>query len=343
MSTAPTILQNQDSFSTREYRSHATPLKEELNSTPSLRWFRRFHNNGFMAGILMYLCASRYDAVVTVSHRPAMAYGLLNRLAPGNRAVHIAKEFFFGEKPSGSISLKSLILEKLYRFSLKNVDAVIVNATGEIAPYAESLDISQDRFRFIAWPSNVDTPEMITENDGSIFAVGRSLRDWQTFFMAVEGLSTRCVVVASRRDVAGLRVPANVELHCDISHGRYLELLKQSGIVVLPLLETCRSTGQASFLEAMAYGKPVIVANVTGAWDYISDRSSGLLYHPGDADDLTRAIRELDDETFRHAIARGGFDAITARFNKKAYACAMLDTINTVIAQKAAGNIKEQA
>lgn len=335
MSTALKILQNQDSFSTHEYRCHATPLKKALKDKPYPGWFHKFQNSGFIAGFLMYVCATGYDAVVTVSHRPAMVYGLLNRLGARKRAVHIAKEFFFDDEQSGHVSLKNLLFKKLYRFSLKNIDAVIVNATGEIAPYAGMLNIPESRFKFIAWPSNIDDPEMIEDDDGSIFAVGRSLRDWQTFFRAVDGLPVRCVVVASRGDVAGLPVPANVELHCDISHGLYLDLLKRARIVVLPLLETRRSTGQASFLEAMAYGKPVVVASVTGAWDYIADRSSGLLYRPGAADDLKRAIRELDDQIFYRAIARGGFDAITTRFNKRAYACAMLDAVNAVIAEQA--------
>ncbi len=331
------ILQNQEGFSTEDYRSRATPLVVALERRGVPLWIGALRRNGFAAGALMYLCAGEYDAIVTVSHRPAIVYGLLNRIAPRKRSIHVAKEFFFEVKTGKGGSLKKRLLTALYRFSLKNVDAVIVNASGEITPYARQLGIPEDRFIFIEWPSNIDQPCILEENDGSLFAAGRSLRDWKTLFMAVDGLPIHCVVVATRADVADLRVPENVELHCDITHGRYLEFLKRAKIVVVPLLETKRSTGQASFLEAMAYGKPVIVTGVTGVWDYISDRRTGLIFRPGDAADLRRAIDELNgDEGLRNVIVQGGFDAVVSRFCKQRYASDMLKTIDLLHAARTA-------
>ena len=327
----PRILQNQETFSTEEYRHRVTPLVVALERRNIPCWIRNLRSNAFFAGALMYLCADEFDVVVTVSHRPAMVFGLLTRLFSRRKALHVAKEFFFEGVAVNANSIKNQLLSGLYRFALANLDAAVVNATAEINAYARDLGLPKNRFIFIPWPSNISQPEMIEDSDGSIFAVGRSLRDWDTFFKAVEGLKQRCVVVASRADVSNLRVPANVELHCDIAHDKYLSLLQQSKIVVVPLLETSRSTGQASFLEAMAYGKPVIVAGVTGAWDYISNRNSGLLYRPGDVLNLRQTIEELDnDQALRNTIARGGLEAIQNRFNKQTYAQEMLATIDTL-------------
>ena len=325
------ILQNQDDFSTREYRELATPLWHALERGHVPKWIRDLRHNDFIAGFLLYLCAGEYDVVVTISHRPALVYGLFNRLFPRKGKKHLAKEFFF-EMQEEDGRLKHSLLTPVYRFALKNADAVIVNATSEISTYANLLHIPESRFHFIPWPTNIDEPYMRTETDGSVLAVGRSLRDWETFFRAVNGLDVRCVVIASRGDLAGLRVPENVELHCDISHAQYLQFLKRAKIVVLPLKETCRSTGQASFLEAMAYGIPVIAADVTGVADYIKNRENGLLYTPGNDSELRQTILELcSNASLSSEIARRGYESILSRFNKRSYALALIEIIRGLL------------
>jgi len=322
------ILQNQDSFSTDEYRRHATPLVVVLENSKIFRWVKSWRRNGFFSGLLMYLFAPGFDVVVTVGHRPAMVFGLLNRLFPRKNIKHVAKEFFFEDKGLQGWKPVQNILAAFYRYSIKNVDAIIVNASGEIKPYAHSLGLSESQFRFIPWPSNINEPIHIPENDNSILAVGRSLRDWNTFFQAVEGLDRRCVVVASKRDIQELRVPANVELHLDIGRDTYLELLKKAMLVVIPLVETKRSTGQASFLEAMAFGKPVIVADVVGATDYIIDGLNGITYFSGVSADLSNKISGLIGNTdLRNRIAGQGLLSVLHKFNKKSYAQTFLRTI----------------
>lgn len=327
------ILQNQEGFSTDEYRRCATPLVDALDRKPIPQWLKGLRHNGFVAGLLMYLCADGYDAVVTVSHRPAMVYGLLNRLIPRKRPIHVAKEFFFEDEAGGARSLKSRVLSGLYRFSLKHVQAVIVNATGEIAPYSRFLRLPESRFRFIPWPSNIGEPKRIDGHDGTVLAVGRSLRDWKTFFQSVEGLDLRCVVIASRQDVQGLRVPTNVDIFLDVPHVAYLQFLQRAMTVVIPLRETKRSTGQACFLEAMAYGKSVVVADVIGARDYISNGDNGLTYRPGDAADLREKISALaTDHALRERLAGRGLQSVVTRFNKTVYAQAMIAAVSEVLA-----------
>jgi len=330
------ILQNQDSFKTLEYKSRVTTLLEELRQHPMMGLLVKFRHNGFIAGFLLYHCAGRFDVVVTVSHRPAMVYGLLGRLFMRRRPAHIAKEFFFGESAEGSnISIMKKMLDCLYRYALKNVDAVIVSATGEITFYAKKLELPESRFIFIPWPSNIDNPTMIEGNDGSILAVGRSLRDWQTFFKVAECVPFRCVVVASRKEVSGLMVPPNVEIYCEISYQRYLELLKLAKIVVIPLLETKRSTGQASFLEAMAYGKPVVVADVIGAVDYIKDRVNGLLYRSEDFFDMRDKILQImNNDDLCEKLSRGGLFSVVEEYNKTKYANKMIDIIHSIYIKK---------
>lgn len=313
------VLQNQDHFSTELIRAHVTPLRVEMERTP-LRALCGLRHQGVIAGIAMQILRSRYDVVVTLGHRAALTYGAISRFLPRSRTAHVAKELFFEVVP-GDQSLRMRVLRALYRFAFARVDGVILNSSGEIAPYAELFGLPRSRFRFLPWPSNIDDPSVVPTSDGSVLAVGRSLRDWPTFFRAVADMPWSCVVIASRSDVQGLQVPPNVDLRVDVPREEFLNALDLAAIVVVPLVETTRSTGQATFLEAMARGKPVIVADVVGAHDYIEDGRTGCTYRPGDPDDLRAKIHELlADPARRDELAEQGVRAIRTKFNKEQYA-----------------------
>ena len=220
--------------------------------------------------------------------------------------------------------MKSLIFRYLYRYAFASLDTLVVNATGEIEPYARSIGQPTAKVRFIPWPSNIDEPRLIERSGGYLFAAGSSLRDWTTFFEAVADLGLPSVVVASAKDMRGQKVPENVDLHLDIPYERYKALLKDARVVVVPLLKTQRSTGQSCFLEAMSYGKPVITASVVGTVDYIAEGLNGLYYRPGDCASLKEAIsRLMGDEDLRRTISINGLVSIEKTFNSEAYVGAL--------------------
>jgi glycosyltransferase involved in cell wall biosynthesis len=279
----------------------------------------------------MFLAARGFRVAVTVGHRPALVFGGLRRLFGRRGVLHIAKEFFIEEADTprtGWGGLLGRLKMALYRWALRDVDLMVVNARGECPAYARLFRLPPERVAFLPWPSNIDEPQWFREHDGSILAVGRSLRDWRTFFRAVDGLPHRVVVVASRADLAGLTAPANVTVLTDIPHAEYLRLVRRAMFVVLPLVATPRSTGQATFLECMACGKPVLVTEVVGSVDYIRHGENGLLCPPADPDALRReAVRLAEEPALRERLARGGLRSIRERFNKSRYARDMLELI----------------
>jgi len=326
------ILQNQDSFVTEEYREYAVPLVDVLDEKLYCKFVRDLRKNGFVCGLLLFIFSTRFDVVVSVSHRPSMVYGLLNRLFAKRGKIHIAKEFFF-EVPA-ELSFKRRLFWMLYRFAIKHVTAIVVNSSGEVEPYARLLNLPASRFHFIPWPTNVNTPWLVHSHDNYVFASGKSFRDWETFFAAVEGLEQKVVVVASGADMKHRTLPSNVTLHTDISHEQYEEILKRATVVVVPLIETQRSTGQASFLEAMAYGKPVVVTRVVGTVDYIEDGNNGVFYAAGNAPELREKIELLcTDQSLREKLSSNALRSVETRFNKRCYANAMIDLAKSLLGE----------
>jgi glycosyltransferase involved in cell wall biosynthesis len=175
----------------------------------------------------------------------------------------------------------------------------------------------------LPWPSNLPV-EKPTADDGSVFAAGRSFRDWATLFAAARDVPARFVVVAEAASMAGLERPANVELHCDVPREHYLHLLRRARLVVVPLRPTVRSAGQAALLEAMALGKPVLTARTPGVLDYLRPEDNGAFYEAEEAHSLAAELnRLLGDAALRDRLAAGGVRSIETVFNKGHYARAV--------------------
>ncbi len=70
-----------------------------------------------------------------------------------------------------------------------------------------------------------------------------------------------------------------------------------------------------SILEAMAAGKPVVITDVGGAQEVVSDRETGLLVSPGSARALAESISGLlADSSYRAALASAARQSISRRF-----------------------------
>jgi glycosyltransferase involved in cell wall biosynthesis len=255
-----------------------------------------------------------HQVVITSDYRTSLVFGALSNVY-GRLALHVVKELYLDESV-----LRSVRARRVFRWCLRRCECVITNGTAEIDAYSEFLGLPRERFHFLAWPANLPA-EHPTGDDGSVFAAGRSCRDWATLFAAAASVPARFVVVAEAAAVAGLARPANVELYCDVPRERYLHLLRRARVVVVPLLPTIRSAGQAALLEAMALGKPVLTAQIAGVVDYLRPNQTGVFYQAEDAGSLARELnRLLSSADFRARIAAGGQRSVETVFNKRCYA-----------------------
>lgn len=76
------------------------------------------------------------------------------------------------------------------------------------------------------------------------------------------------------------------------STGEALRLLYQgAAFVVVP--SECYENAPMSILEAFAYGKPVVGSRIGGIPELVLDGRTGLLFTPGDAEDLKEKVTDL--------------------------------------------------
>ena len=77
--------------------------------------------------------------------------------------------------------------------------------------------------------------------------------------------------------------------------GRDLDcLIRNSAFVVFPSI--CYENAPFSILESFSYGKPVIGSNLGGVSELITDGEDGLVFEPGNSEDLSRKIQFLIDK-----------------------------------------------
>jgi len=317
------ILQNQRVV-TPPYSSYVTYLYDKLPTfLPVL--LKRIPYREFLEGAIQFLLSKQYDAVVTAGHRPAIVFAVLSRLT-GLEKKQVVKELFIDER-----GVQSKFASFLYRWAFKNVSLIITNSSGEIPYMMNWLRIPENRFKFIPWPANIPATETLSDEGDYVFAAGRSFRDWDTFFKAVQSVDAEYVIVAPKEDIPESKLPNRIEVHCGIPHNEYLNLLRRAKIVVIPLKNTFRSVGQAVMLEAMALGKPIIAARVVGVKDYIKQDVNGVYYEPGSASDLRNAIfRILKDNKLRENLSDEAKKSIQNCFNKENYSNMMLETMEKV-------------
>jgi len=145
---------------------------------------------------------------------------------------------------------------------------------------------------------------------GPVLSVGRELRDYPTWFEALEGTDLRALVIASspwsRREdqTAGRTIPENVQLKKGLTYEELRACYRAAPLVVVPLQDVASPAGITSILEAMACSRPVVVSDTPGIREVIRPGVTGELVPCGDAGALRRTVQDLLAEPER--LARMG-------------------------------------
>lgn len=205
-----------------------------------------------------------------------------------------------------------------YRWVYQSVDRVYYFSRNQSQILEEGLQLSPDRLRYL--PFGVDTENFVpSEHAGEDFvlAVGRDRgRDWRTFFRAVDGLDLKVKVCSRPSDVAGHRVPGNVELLGYVDRQQYRELLGNALLVSIASRPMVYPSGQSVLLEAMATGKAVVVTSTPALADYMQVGIDCLGVAISDPDALRLGIETLaGDADLRRRLEREARRSAVERFS----------------------------
>jgi len=246
--------------------------------------------------------------------------------------------------PSGRVMIANYILKLLLRRGLsivyydlilqrpeKLIEKIIARFKGvllsqadyyyflhkDISGYLKYYSLIADKARYVPFKANnmryID--EITAEDNGYIFSAGISHRDYDLLFSALGelGYEAKVVIPLSRLGMHNTiftqdNVPDNIELLTgDIDQFSWNELLAKSRIVVLPIIkDVLQPAGISVCLEAMAFGKPVVISKGTSVNGLITEDEAEL-YDGSDKGSLKRAISRIwNDHERRNKIAING-------------------------------------
>lgn len=231
-------------------------------------------------------------------------------------------------------------LPALRHRSLLNADVFVAPSRYTIDRLIDTQGVSQAKAIRLPWPLSSDFLGLVGQRDTLrvpdafpkglvVLATARLAADEK--YKGVDHLiraiallapkipALRLAVIASGDDVARheqlareLGIADRARLFVGLSPAETAACYSQCDVFALP------STGEGFgfvFLEAMAFGKPVIGAAAGGVTDIIEHERNGLLVAPGNIDDLAAALEKLlASESLRAQLGRAGAESVRSQF-----------------------------
>jgi len=95
--------------------------------------------------------------------------------------------------------------------------------------------------------------------------------------------------------LVALRNIPEVEILDLMQHSELIARIAAAGVCVVPFKDVpdLSQTYPIKVLEYLSLGKPVVASNIHGMAQLITHGQNGLLFHPGDAEDLARNLADL--------------------------------------------------
>jgi phosphatidyl-myo-inositol dimannoside synthase len=187
----------------------------------------------------------------------------------------------------------------------------------DLASHAEALTVPADfpRGLVVLATARLASDEKYKGVDQLIRAVSRLAPQIQPLQLAV--IASGDDLPRHQRLAREVGISDRVRFFPGLSQAEIAACYSHSDVFALP------STGEGFglvFLEAMAFGKPVIGAAAGGVTDIIEHEKNGLLVEPGNVDSLTLALeRLLSNEGLRTELGRAGAESVRSQFQFGAF------------------------
>lgn len=276
---------------------------------------------------ILFKRRNAYDVVLTMGVRESFGFAALCWIFRST-CCHVMTEIFI-DSPRRFNPLWHL-KNRCYRFLAIRAAGIITNSSEEILTNAKRYNISADRFQYIPLNTTIDQPELVETNDGYYLCAGRTLRDYKTLTKVIAKTEKPWIIIAGALDMKDVALPDRVTVHREIDREAYLDILRRADVVVLPLLQTERATGQVVVLEAMSYGKAVITTDAPGTRDIVRNGHNGFLVPTNGTAEIIRLLEQLESEPeLKAQVGQNAIRDIETIFSTEEHTKARLEAIES--------------
>jgi glycosyltransferase involved in cell wall biosynthesis len=243
----------------------------------------------------LFRISSEYDVIITGCDHTGLFFALLQKALRRHRKPHVFIHWIvqLHRRPLER-KLRSLV----FRWIINAASCALVQTNKAAVQFSEALMVPPTKFLFVPYHATIlpDHKQSASTQD-YIFAGGDSNRDYPSLIGAVRGLRVQLIIAALyRHHFAGIEIPPNVQI-VTVPPKEFARLMAESLFVVVPMRSGLEhSGGQQTYLNAMTMGKAVVVADDSGADDYIESGVTGFVVPAGDVAAMRRAITELSED-----------------------------------------------
>ena len=111
----------------------------------------------------------------------------------------------------------------------------------------------------------------------------------------------------------------NITIYNNVCNDAYYEMLSKAYAVIVPLADKNISSGQLSLIEAMMFGKPIIITKTFGISDYVIDGENCILIE-NNKEDLAKSIEKILDSSVYDKLSENGRDMFLQNYTVAAMA-----------------------
>lgn len=166
-------------------------------------------------------------------------------------------------------------------------------------------------------------------NQGDYYlAAGRSNRDYKYLCDEFKNIiNEKAIILCDKYKIENK--PINVEFKESIYGNAYKEYLAACKAVIIPLKKEGISAGQLAILQAMMFGKPVIVTETETTLEYVIDGYNAILIKNKEGD-IPRAIRMLNNQDYYSQMSINARATFENNFTGKKLAFEIGNIVNSL-------------
>lgn len=185
--------------------------------------------------------------------------------------------------------------------------------------YSKYYNVSEEKFIWIPYCTNINILDYDTRESNYIFTGGIHHRDFKTLYLAVKNLEIEIRICAPINSIPKKYISDNMNILGYLPHNEYFKQLARSKFVVLSLVQDIRRCpGVITYVSAMKLGKAVVVNEMEGSKSYINNGVTGVIVPPSNPSALQEAILTLvSDHNFRTNIADNALFHANSNFSQE--------------------------
>lgn len=248
----------------------------------------------FYVPLRVILHQRRYKQVLAFHKFHAFILALYFQLFHMKNVPKITVMTFIYKPKSGALGK---IYHKLVSTCVKSkyIQNLVVYSKSEISYYAKLFGVSETKFFSTNYCIEDCTTKIPIGNKGDYFlSVGRSNRDF-AFLLSAWSKDQKLIILNDQ--ISNTTQNPNIEIKNDCFGDDYLRLLSDCYAVIIPLEDPHISSGQLVIIQAMMYGKPIIITQNDTLSDYIVNEHDGVIIEKT-KEALETAIDQLENNEY---------------------------------------------